>query len=191
MSKTEPSQRWLRPVVEYGPIAAFIIAFNIGDLFTATASIMVASILALILSYTVERRIPMMPLITAGIIGIFGGLTLWLQDETFIKMKPTIIQLFIATILIGGLKLNRLILKSLLKSGLHMTDEGWRVLTVRFAMFFLLSAILNEVVWRTQTTELWVNFKVFGLTGLTFIFFITQLPMIKRFTLEDNREKNN
>jgi intracellular septation protein len=190
MSKIEPSHRWLRPVVEYGPIAAFIIAFYIGDLFTATASIMVASILAIILSYAVERRIPMMPLITAGIIGIFGGLTLWLQDETFIKMKPTIIQLFIATILIGGLKLNRLMLKSLLKSGLHMTDEGWRVLTVRFALFFLLSAIINEVVWRTQSTELWVNFKVFGLTGLTVIFFITQLPMIKRFALEDNGEKN-
>ena len=133
----------------------------------------------------------MMPLITAGIIGIFGGLTLWLQDETFIKMKPTIIQLFIATILIGGLKVNRLILKSLLKSGFHMTDEGWRVLTVRFALFFLLSAIINEVVWRTQSTELWVNFKVFGLTGLTFIFIITQLPMMKRFALEDNGEKNN
>jgi intracellular septation protein len=190
MSKIEPSHRWLRPVVEYGPIAAFIIAFYIGDLFTATASIMVASILAIILSYAVERRIPMMPLITAGIIGIFGGLTLWLQDETFIKMKPTIIQLFIATILIGGLKLNRLMLKSLLKSGLHMTDEGWRVLTVRFALFFLLSAIINEVVWRTQSTELWVNFKVFGLTGLTVIFFITQLPMIKRFALEDNGEKS-
>jgi intracellular septation protein len=191
MSKIELSHRWLRPVVEYGPIAAFIIAFYIGDLFTATASIMAASILALILSYTVERRIPMMPLITAGIIGIFGGLTLWLQDETFIKMKPTIIQLFIATILIGGLKINRLILKSLLKSGFHMTDEGWRVLTVRFALFFLLSAIINEVVWRTQSTELWVNFKVFGLTGLTFIFIITQLPMMKRFALEDNGEKNN
>ena len=191
MSKIEPSHRWLRPVVEYGPIAAFIIAFYLGDLFTATASIMAASILALILSYAVERRIPMMPLITAGIIGIFGGLTLWLQDETFIKMKPTIIQLFIATILIGGLKLNRLMLKSLLKSGLHMTDEGWRVLTVRFALFFLLSAIINEVVWRTQSTELWVNFKVFGLTGLTFVFIITQLPMMKRFALEDNGEKNN
>ena len=191
MSKIELSHRWLRPVVEYGPIAAFIIAFYIADLFAATASIMVASILALILSYTVERRIPKMPLITAGIIGIFGGLTLWLQDETFIKMKPTIIQLFIATILIGGLKVNRLILKSLLKSGLHMTDEGWRILTVRFSLFFLLSAIINEVVWRTQSTELWVNFKVFGLTGLTFIFIITQFPMMKRFALEDNGEKNN
>jgi len=191
MSKIEPSPRWLRPVVEYGPLAAFIIAFYIADLFIATASIMAASILAVILSYAVERRIPMMPLITAGTIGIFGGLTLWLQDETFIKMKPTIIQLFIAAILIGGLKINRLILKSLLKSGLHMTDEGWRVLTVRFALFFFLSALINEVVWRTQSTELWINFKVFGLTGLTIIFIITQLPMMKRFALEDNGENNN
>ena len=191
MSKIEPTPRWLRPVVEYGPLAAFIIAYYGADLFFATAAIMTASILAVILSYTVERRIPMMTLFTAGIIGIFGGLTLWLQDETFIKMKPTIIQLLIAAILFGGLKLNRLFLKSLLKSGLQMADEGWRVLTVRFALFFCLSAILNEAVWRTQSTELWVNFKVFGLTGLTFIFILTQLPLMKRFAHEDNGEKNN
>ena len=191
MSKVEPTSRWLRPVVEYGPLAAFLIAYYKADLFIATAAIMAASILAVILSYTVERRIPMMTLVTAGIIGIFGGLTLWLQDETFIKMKPTIIQLLIAAVLIGGLKLNRLFLKSLLKSGLQMADEGWRVLTVRFALFFCLSAILNEAVWRTQSTELWVNFKVFGLTSLTFVFIITQLPMMKRFAHEDNGEKNN
>ena len=186
MSENKLSNKWLRPVVEYGPIATFFITYNIADLLTATAAIMVASLLVLILSYAVERRIPMMPLITAGLIGFFGGLTLWLQDETFIKMKPTIIQLLFGAILIGGLMTNRLFLKSLLKTGLHMTDEGWRVLTIRFAIFFFLSAMLNEVIWRTLSTDQWVNFKVFGLTGITFIFILTQIPMMRRFALERN-----
>ena len=172
MSETKQTPGWLRPVVEYGPIAAFFFAYSIADLFVATASIMVATALALALSYIMERRIPMMPLITAGIIGVFGGLTLWLQDETFIKMKPTIIQVIIGTVLYSGLLTKRLFLKSLMGAAWHITDEGWRVLTVRFALFFFLMGALNEVVWRTQSTDLWVNFKVFGLMGLTIVFFL-------------------
>ncbi len=186
MSETKQTPGWLRPVVEYGPIVAFFIAYSIADLFVATASIMVATALALALSYIVERRIPMMPLITAGIIGVFGGLTLWLQDETFIKMKPTIIQVIIGTVLFSGLLAKRLFLKSLMGAAWHITDEGWRVLTVRFALFFFLMGALNEVVWRTQSTDLWVNFKVFGLMGLTIVFILTQLPLLKRFAIEVN-----
>ena len=186
MSETKQTPGWLRPVVEYGPIAAFFIAYSIADLFVATASIMVATALALALSYIMERRIPMMPLITAGIIGFFGGLTLWLQDETFIKMKPTIIQVIIGTVLYSGLLTKRLFLKSLMGAAWHITDEGWRVLTVRFALFFFLMGALNEVVWRTQSTDLWVNFKVFGLMGLTIVFILTQLPLLKRFAIEVN-----
>ena len=186
MSESKQTPGWLRSVVEYGPIAAFFIAYSIVDLFVATASIMVATALALALSYIVERRIPMMPLITAGIIGVFGGLTLWLQDETFIKMKPTIIQVIIGTVLYSGLLTKRLFLKSLMGAAWHITDEGWRVLTVRFALFFFLMGALNEVVWRTQSTDLWVNFKVFGLMGLTIVFILTQLPLLKRFAIEVN-----
>ena len=186
MSETKQTPGWLRPVVEYGPIAAFFIAYSIADLFVATASIMVATALALALSYIMERRIPMMPLITAGIIGVFGGLTLWLQDEAFIKMKPTIIQVIIGTVLYSGLLTKRLFLKSLMGAAWHITDEGWRVLTVRFALFFFLMGALNEVVWRTQSTDLWVNFKVFGLMGLTIVFILTQLPLLKRFAIEVN-----
>ena len=186
MSETKQTPGWLRLVVEYGPIAAFFIAYSIADLFVATASIMVATALALALSYIMERRIPMMPLITAGIIGVFGGLTLWLQDETFIKMKPTIIQVIIGTVLYSGLLTKRLFLKSLMGAAWHITDEGWRVLTVRFALFFFLMGALNEVVWRTQSTDLWVNFKVFGLMGLTIVFILTQLPLLKRFAIEVN-----
>lgn len=186
MSETKQTPGWLRPVVEYGPIAAFFIAYSIADLFVATASIMVAIALALALSYIMERRIPMIPLITAGIIGVLGGLTLWLQDETFIKMKPTIIQVIIGTVLYSGLLTKRLFLKSLMGAAWHITDEGWRVLTARFALFFFLMGVLNEVVWRTQSTDLWVNFKVFGLMGLTIVFILTQLPLLKRFAIDVN-----
>lgn len=184
MTEVKSPPGWLRSVVEYGPIAIFFVAFNMTDLFIATASIMVATALALALSYAVERRIPMMPLITAVVVGIFGGLTLWLNDETFIKMKPTIIQVILGSVLIGGLLANRLFLRSLMGSAWQMTDKGWRILTLRFSFFFYFSAILNEVIWRTQSTDFWVNFKVFGLMGLTIAFIVTQLPLLKRFSMK-------
>ena len=187
MSEIKQTPGWLRPVVEYGPIAAFFIAYYMADLFAATTSVMIATALALALSYIVERRIPMMPLITAGIIGVFGGLTLWLQDETFIKMKPTIIQAILGTVLLSGLLAKRLFLKSIMGAAWRITDEGWRALTVRFALFFFLMGALNEVVWRTQSTDVWVNFKVFGLTGLIMGFILTQLPLLKRYAIEGRR----
>lgn len=184
-SETKQSPGWLRPAVEYGPIAVFFVAYYMADLFVATAAIMVATALALAVSYIVERRIPMMPLMTAGIVGVFGGLTLWLQDETFIKMKPTIIQAIFGAVLLGGLFAKRLFLKSLLGAAWNLTDKGWRTLTVRFSLFFFLMGALNELVWRTQSTEFWVNFKVFGLMGLTFVFIMSQIPMLKRYAPEN------
>ena len=188
MSDTENRNHWLRPVVEYGPVLVFFLTYYFADLFVATASIMIATVLALALSFAFDRHIPMMPLITAGIIGIFGGLTLWLQDETFIKMKPTIIQMLFGTILLFGLMINRFFLKSLMGTIWHMTDEGWKVLTVRFSIFFFFLAALNEVVWRTQSTEVWVNFKVFGLMSLTIFFVFTQLSLLKRYAAEEKKD---
>lgn len=182
------SHRWLRPLVDYGPLGAFFIAYYMGDLFIATTSIMVTTLVLLVLSYILERSIPLIPLATATIVGIFGGLTLWLNDETFIKMKPTIIQILFGSILVGGLLTNRLFFKSLMGSAWQMSEEGWRILTVRFSLFFFFSAILNEVIWRTQSTEFWVNFKVFGLMGLTFVFMLSQLRLLKRFALEKNSQ---
>ena len=182
------SHRWLRPLVDYGPLGAFFIAYYMGDLFIATTSIMVTTLVLLVLSYILERSIPLIPLATATIVGIFGGLTLWLNDETFIKMKPTIIQILFGSILVVGLLTNRLFFKSLMGSAWQMSEEGWRILTVRFSLFFFFSAILNEVIWRTQSTEFWVNFKVFGLMGLTFVFMLSQLRLLKRFALEKNSQ---
>ena len=190
MSENKTPPGWLRPTVEYGPIVIFFAAYYGTDLLVATAAIMGATVLALVISYVMERRVPMMPLITAVIVGVFGGLTLWLQDETFIKMKPTIIQAIFGSVLIGGLLAKRLFLKSLMGAAWHMTDQGWRVLTVRFGLFFFAMAALNETVWRTQTTDFWVNFKVFGLMGVTFAFILTQLPLLKKFALEDSPETN-
>ena len=171
--------KWLKPTTEYGPIVIFFIAYYTGDLFVATGAIMIATLIALVVSYLFERKIPMMPLVTAIIIGVFGGLTIWLKDETFIKMKPTIIQTLFGLALLTGLAFDKLILKSVLGAIWQLPRAAWRTLTLRFALFFFVMAILNEVIWRTQTTDFWVNFKVFGLMGLTFVFFILQASFVQ------------
>lgn len=180
MDTQSTSPKWLKPVVEYGPIFVFFVAYYSSDLLTATAAIMGATAIALTLSYGYERKIPMMPLLTAVVIGVFGGLTLWLKDDMFIKMKPTIIQSLFGFILLGGLAFGKLLLKSVMGQMWNMTDWAWRTLTVRFSGYFFAMAMINELVWRTQSTDFWVNFKVFGLMGLTFIFIISQMGFIQR-----------
>ncbi len=180
----KPEPKWLRPLTEYGPLAAFMGAYWYSDLMLATQAVVVATILALALAYLIARRVPMLPLVTAGLVVVFGGLTLWLKDETFIKMKPTIVQLLFAVILFGGLALGRHPLRLVLKGALTMGDAAWRTLTVRFGLFFIVMAVVNEAVWRTQSTDFWVNFKVFGILGLTLLFSFSQAPFIARATAE-------
>lgn len=178
MSKSSPN--WLKPTVDYGPLAVFFVAYLARDLLTATAALMAATAVALALSLLIARRLPWMPLATATTVGIFGGLTLWFDDETFIKMKPTIIEALFSLILFGGLALGRPLLKPLMGAAWPMDDTGWRRLTLRFAFFFAAIAVLNEIVWRTQSTDFWVTFKVFGIMGLTLIYAIAQAPLMKR-----------
>ena len=175
----------VKSVTEYGPLIVFFGAYVFSDLIAATAALMVATAAALALSYAVDRRVPLMPLITAGVVGVFGGLTLWLNDETFIKLKPTIVQAMISVVLLGGLAFGRSLLKPVLGAAWQMNDEGWRLLTLRFGMFFAAMALLNELVWRTQSTDFWVSFKVFGIMGLTFAFILTQLPLLNRYRIAD------
>lgn len=182
--KNEPG--WLKPTVDYVPIGAFFIAYMIWGLMPATAALMGATLFALILSLIVVRRVPMMPLITAVIVGVFGGLTLWLQDETFIKMKPTIVEALFSLILFGGLMFKKPLLKPLMSKAWPMEDRGWTILTFRFAWFFAAMAVLNEIVWRTQSTDIWVSFKVFGLMILTLIFAVTQAGLMKRFAIDED-----
>jgi len=178
--------KWLSPTVDYGPLAVFFAAYFMADLLTATAALMVATAVALALSLAVRRKVPLLPVITAVIVGVFGGLTLWLEDETFIKMKPTIIQAIFAAVLLGGLALGRPLLKPLLGAALPpMDDVGWRRLTLRYGLFFIAMAALNEAVWRTQSTDFWVTFKVFGIVALTLIFGVAQVPLISRHRLPE------
>jgi intracellular septation protein len=175
--------RWLQPAVDYGPLAIFFVTYYVAGLMAATAAIIGASLVALALAWTMQRRVPLIPLIAAGVVAVFGGLTLWLQDETFIKMKPTIVQALFAAILLGGLAIGRPLLKPLLgKMMPPMSDVAWRSFTLRYALFFIAMALLNEAVWRTQSTDFWVTFKVFGLSGQTIVFILTQMPFIARET---------
>ena len=179
--------KWLTPTVDYGPLAVFFVTyFASKDLLTATAVLIAATGLALVLSLAMRRKVPLMPLITAGIVAVFGGLTLWLEDETFIKMKPTIIQALFAVVLLGGLALGRPLLTPLLGPALPpMAEAGWRQLTLRYGLFFASMALLNEAVWRTQSTDFWVSFKVFGIIGLTLAFGVAQVPLINRHKLPE------
>jgi intracellular septation protein len=153
-------------------------------IFAATAVFMIAILLALAVSYALTRHLPVMAMVTAVVVVVFGGLTLLLQDDTFIKMKPTIIYVLFGGLLLGGLVFNKPLLAIVFDSVFDLTEEGWRKLTLRWAFFFLALAVLNEVVWRTQTTDFWVGFKVFGVVPLTFVFAAFQYPLLQRYATQ-------
>ena len=183
--KAHRGPSWLKPVTDYGPIAVFFVVYLKWGLMPATGALIGATAVALVLSLILVRRVPLMPLITAIVVGIFGGLTLWLHDDTFIKMKPTIVQAILGVILIGGLAFGKPLLKPVVGTAWNMDEAGWRKLTLRFALFFLAMAVLNEIIWRTQSTDFWVNFKVFGLMGLTLLFSLAQMPLLQKHRIPD------
>ncbi|WP_374652735.1 septation protein A [Dongia sp.] len=182
------SPKGIKYLVDFGPLAVFFVAYKIDGLMTATLALVVATVAALALAYGATRRLALMPLITAVVVVIFGGLTLWLQDKTFIKMKPTIVQGIFAIILFGGLILKRPTLQYVMGEALKLTDAGWRQLTFRFALFFAFMAILNEIVWRNVSEDLWIDFKVFGIFGLTILFSLSQMPLMKRHMVETTEQ---
>ena len=183
MDKTQPHPVF-KLVTELGPLIVFFVANAKFNLFVATGAFMVAIVAAMIASYVVVRHVPMMAIVTAVIVLVFGTLTLVLHDETFIKVKPTIIYGLFAAILGGGLLFGRSFIAILFNQMFNLTPKGWRILTMRWALFFLGMATLNEIVWRTQSTDFWVAFKAFGEIPITMIFAMTQMPMIKRYHLE-------
>ena len=172
-------------LIDIGPLAVFFIFYLRSDLKSAIIPLMIATIIAVLFSYIMEKKIPIMPTVGAFIILIFGGLTIYFDNEVFFKMKPTIINLLFALILYGGMIVKKPLLKFLLGAAIKLEDEGWKILTQRWISFFIALAILNEIVWRTQSTDIWVNFKVFGILPITFIFTITQFPLIKKYQIED------
>ena len=176
---------FIKLIVDIGPLAIFFIFYTRSDLQSAILPFMIATVIAVILWYIVENKIPIMPTVGAVIILVFGGLTLYFNNDVFFKMKPTIINILFAGILFLGNLMNKPLLKLLLGETLKLQDAGWSILTTRWISFFIVLAILNEIIWRTQSTDFWVNFKVFGMLPLTFIFTLSQLPVIKKFQIED------
>lgn len=169
---------------ELGPLVIFFGANAKFGLFAATGAFMVAIVAAIIASYVVTRHVPLMAIVTAVIVLVFGGLTLFFHDETFIKIKPTIIYALFAATLGIGLLLGRSFIAIMLDQMFNLTPEGWRLLTIRWAIFFAGMAVLNEIVWRTQTTDFWVSFKAFGVIPITAVFAMLQTSLIKRYGIE-------
>ena len=177
---------WLRLLLDMGPLLVFFAGNGIWGIYGATAAFMVATILAGGVSWHLTRKLSAALLVTAAVVVVFGGLTLWLADETFIKMKPTIVQSIFAAILLAGLLQGRSYLKVVMESALpNMPDAAWRTLTLRWALFFLVMAGLNEALWRNLTTDQWVTVKTFGYLPVTFLFTLTQMPLILRYAEKD------
>jgi len=169
-----------RLILDLGPLLVFFAAFKLGGFFAATAAFMVAIAVALVLGWMFERRLSPMPLFTAALVMVFGGLTLYLQNETFLKVKVTILYLFFGVILLGGLATGRLFIKYVFAQAFDLTESGWKKLTLRWGLFCLALAALNEAVWRNLSTSLWVDFKVWVILPLVFIFALAQTPLILR-----------
>jgi intracellular septation protein len=174
----------LKLAFDLGPLVLFFAANSRYGIFTATATFMVAVVAALAASYALARTLPIMPVVTAVIVVIFGGLTLLLHNDLFIKIKPTIIYALFGAALTGGLLFNKPLLGVLFDSLFHLTEEGWRKLTLRWAVFFFALAVLNEIVWRNASTDTWVTFKAFGVIPLTFLFGALQYPLLKKYAAE-------
>ncbi len=179
-----PAPQWRRFAIEMGPLVIFFITNYIAGIIPATGALVAATAVAVVISYVLERRIPMMALIAAIFVGTFGGLTVYFEDETFIKIKPTVASGLIGLFLLVGYLMGKAPLKMMMGVMLDLREEGWRKLTFRWALFFFFLAGLNEVVWRMVSTDTWVSFKVFGLMPLTMVFALSQTPLMQKYTIE-------
>ncbi len=190
----------LKLALELGPLVIFFLANSRGEwlagkipalgslggpLFVATFAFMIAIAVSLTVSYAITRTLPVMPLVSGVVVLVFGTLTLWLQDEIFIKMKPTIVNSLFGAVLLGGLWFGKSLLGYVFDSAFKLDAEGWRKLTLRWGLFFVFLAVLNEAVWRNFSTDFWVAFKVWGTMPLTLAFTISQMPLI----MKHGREK--
>ncbi len=205
---TQPTERQepsplLKLALELGPLGVFFIANSRGEqlaellpalgslgepIFIATAAFMVAITISLTVSYSLTRHLPVMPLVSGVVVLVFGALTLYLQDELFIKLKPTIVNSLFGSILLGGLLFGKSLLGYVFDSAFKLDAEGWRKLTLRWGLFFFVLALINEIVWRNFSTDFWVDFKVFGFMPITMIFTMLQLPLINKHSLESEEK---
>lgn len=191
MSNVEENQGADQPVldrkqlikflVELGPLVVFFLTNARLGIYYGTGAFMAATLVSLAVSRVMLGKIPTMPLVTAVFVFVFGGLTLYLQDDQFIKVKPTIVNGLFAAILFGGLWGGKIFLKTVFGDVMRLTEEGWQKLTLRWGVFFVVLAVLNEIIWRNFSTDAWVNFKVFGIMPLTMIFAMSQIGLLKRY----------
>jgi intracellular septation protein len=185
------ASQWTRMAIELGPLVVFFLMNSQADrffgneeaqnIFYATGAFMVATVISLTYSQIRFRKIPTMPLVSGIFIFIFGALTLWLQDDEFIKLKPTIVNAIFATALLGAAVMGKPIMKQLFDGAFDLTDKGWMVLTVRWGLFFIFLGLINEVVWRNFSTDFWVSFKLFGVMPLTLVFGMAQIPVLTKY----------
>jgi intracellular septation protein len=186
INPAETQRQLVKLLLEVGPLVVFFVVNTQAGIWWGTGCFVGATIIALVCSLMLVGRVPIMPLVSGTFVIVFGGLTLYLQDDLFIKIKPTIVNTLFASILFGGLAFGRSWLKYLFEDAFHLTDEGWRILTFRWACFFVLLAALNEVVWRNVPTDYWSGFKLFGILPLTIIFAISQIGLLKKYESSAN-----
>lgn len=203
-SKAEKQNPLLKMALELGPLLIFFFG-NLrgewlaktfpelttigGPLLIATALFMVATVISLIISKIVFKHLPVMPFVSGIVVLVFGGLSIWLQDETFIKMKPTIVNTLFGVVLLGGLAFGTSLLGYVFNAAFQLDAEGWKKLTLRWGIFFLFLAVMNEVVWRNFSDDVWVSFKVWGTMPITILFTLAQMPLIMKHSLEDKEEQ--
>ncbi|HTT83889.1 MAG TPA: septation protein A [Rhizomicrobium sp.] len=189
MNRAEKPSYLVRLALDLGPLLVFFAAYEFFGIFAATACFMVAVFAALGFGYVREHRFAPMPLFTAILVLIFGGLTLYLRNDIFIKMKPTVLYALFGALLLGGLAFNQLLIKYVFAQAFDLSNAGWRTLTWRWGTFFLALAALNEAVWRNFSTSTWVYFKVWAVIPLIFLFALAQTPLILRHGIEADAEK--
>lgn len=174
-------------LIEMGPLVAFFIANWKAGIYWGTGIFMVATAIALAASWILTRKIAMVPLVSAVFVALFGALTLWLHSDLFIKVKVTLINALFGAVLLGGVAFGRSYLKLIMGEAVRLTEEAWRTLSIRWGVFFFVMAALNEVVWRSFSTDAWVNFKVFGLLPLTLVFALSNAPYMTKHMIEDDK----
>jgi len=178
------NSQFRRLALDLGPLMVFFIGFKYLGIFGATAAFMAAVLIALAAGWLLEKKLSPMPLVTAVLVIVFGGLTLYLKNDMFIKMKPTVLYAFFGVTLIGGLSFNRLFIKYVFAQAFELDETGWRQLTWRWGLFFLALAVINEMVWRNASTATWVSFKVWGIIPLIFLFALSQTPFVMKHHIE-------
>jgi intracellular septation protein len=179
-----------RLLLDLGPLLVFFTSFKYFGIFVATGAFMAAVMTALALGFVLEKRLSPMPIFTAVLVLIFGGLTLYLKNDMFIKIKVTILYGFFGAILIGGLAFKRLFIKYVFAEAFDLDETGWRQLTWRWGLFFLVLALLNEIVWRNASTDIWVDFKAWGIIPLIFLFALAQTPFVMKHHIEPDKSSD-